>query len=155
PLPGGRRRWVSWGLGALVLIVGLVEGVPWLRHALSTVSTDDAYVNGHVTFVAARVPGQVTRVLVDDNNRVSAGDVLVQLDRVPYQVQVKIAQAAVDSAQAELVVAEARARGIAGQVRSLRFALDRSIEDVDDQVEQLRSKVAALDSDRAALARAQ
>ena len=89
----------------------------------STVSTDDAYVNGHVTFVAPRVAGQVTRVLVDDNNRVRKGDLLVQLDKEPYQVQVNIAQAAVDAAQADLVAAQAEARGLEGQARSLRFNL--------------------------------
>jgi len=142
-------------LGVVAVLVALFEGVPRLRTALSTVSTDDAYVNGHVTFVAARVPGQVVRVLVDDNNRVRAGDLLVQLDKEPYQVQANIAQAAVDFAQADLVVAEAQARGIEGEARSLRFNLDHAIEDVDNQVSLLRARVAALDSDRAALARAQ
>ncbi len=137
-----------------VLLV-LFWGVPRLRTALRTVSTDDAYVNGHVTFVAARVPGQVTRVLVDDNNRVRNGDLLVQLDKEPYQVQVDIAQAAVDAAQADLVAAEAEARGKEGQARSLRFNLDHAIEDVDNQVSLLRSRVAALDSYKAALAKAQ
>ena len=33
-------------------------GVPWIELTLNTVSTDDAYVNGHVTFVAARVSGR-------------------------------------------------------------------------------------------------
>jgi len=50
----------------------LVEGIPRIITGFRTVSTDDAYVNGHVTFVAPRVPGQVVRVLVDDNNRVRA-----------------------------------------------------------------------------------
>src|SRR5262249_19538657 len=125
------------------------------RSAVRRVSTDDAFVNGHVTFVAARVPGQVTRVLVDDNNRVRAGDLLVQLDNEPYQVQVHIAQAAVDFAQADLVVAEAQARGLEGQARSERFNLDHAIEDVDNQVAVLRARVAGLDADKAALARAQ
>ena len=62
--------------------------VPWLLLTLNTVSTDDAYVNGHVTFVSPRVPGQVVNVLVDDNNRVHKGDLLVQLDKEPYQIQV-------------------------------------------------------------------
>ena len=44
-------------------------------------------------------------MLVDDNNRVKKGDVLVELDPEPYRVQVAIKQAAVDAAQAELVVA--------------------------------------------------
>ena len=154
-LPRPSRRLLVRALAGVALLLALIWGVPWLRRALSTVSTNDAYVNGHVTFVAARVPGQVTRVLVDDNNRVHAGDLIVQLDKEPYQVQVNIAQAAVDGAQADLAVAEAQARGIEGQMRSLRFKLDHAIELVDDQVEELRSKVAALDSDRALLAKAQ
>jgi membrane fusion protein, multidrug efflux system len=153
--PGALRRWVFRGVGVLALLLVVFEGVPWLRNALGTVSTDDAYVNGHVTFVAARVPGQVTRVLVDDNNRVHTGDLLVQLDKEPYQVLVNIAQASVDAAQANLVAAEADARGIEGQARSLRFNLENATEDVDNQVSLLRSRVAALDSYRAAVAKAQ
>ncbi|HKP94081.1 MAG TPA: biotin/lipoyl-binding protein [Chthoniobacterales bacterium] len=37
-------------------------------------------MNSYVTFVAPRVTGQVTRVLVEDNNRVKKGDTLVELD---------------------------------------------------------------------------
>ena len=77
PAPSARRRWLLGGVGVLALLLILFEGIPWVRTALQTVSTDDAYVNGHVTFVAARVPGQVARVLVDDNNRVRKGDLLV------------------------------------------------------------------------------
>ena len=99
---GAPRRWAIRAAGLVALLLILFEGVPWVRNALRTVSTDDAYVNGHVTFVAARVAGQVTNVLVDDNNRVQKGDLLVQLDKEPYQVQVNIAQAAVDAAQADL-----------------------------------------------------
>jgi membrane fusion protein (multidrug efflux system) len=58
----------------LVVLCGLAYGayslVPTIETALNTFSTDDAYVNGHVTFVAPRVSGQVSRVLVDDNYRV-------------------------------------------------------------------------------------
>ena len=70
---------------ALGLAIAIVFGVPWIKRMLTTVSTDDAYVNGHVTFVAARVPGQVSKVLVDDNNRVKKGDLLVELDKEPYR----------------------------------------------------------------------
>jgi multidrug resistance efflux pump len=70
-----------------------------------------------VTFVAPRVPGQVSRVLVDDNNRVKKGDVLVELDPKPYQVQVAIKQSAVDAAQAQLAVTQANVRGLIGQAR--------------------------------------
>src|SRR5215475_15755197 len=85
-----KRRLVIGGLGVLVLAAVLVLGITWVRDALNTVSTDDAYVNGHVTFVAPRVRGQVARVLVDDNNRVRRGDLLVELDKEPYLTAVAI-----------------------------------------------------------------
>ena len=109
-IPARKRRRKFILVGVLLAIALLVIGVPRILHALNTVSTDDAYVNGHVTFVAPRVAGQVARVLVDDNNRVKTGDVLVELDSEPFQVQVAIKQAAVDSAQANLVVAQATMR---------------------------------------------
>ena len=64
---------------------------------------------------------------MDDNNRVKIGDVLVELDPKPYQVQVAIKQAAVDTAQANLVLARASVRGLIGQARSRRFKLARAI----------------------------
>ena len=111
-------------IGGLVALVVLIVGVPRILHGLNTVSTDDAYVNSHVTFVAPRVSGQVMRVLVDDNSRVRKGDVLVELDPEPFRVQVAIKQSAVDVAKANLVMAEATVRGLIAQARSQRFKLD-------------------------------
>jgi membrane fusion protein, multidrug efflux system len=148
------RRWL-WVIGGVGLLLALTAGVPWLVRSWQTVSTDDAYVNGYVTFVAPRIAGQIARVLVDDNNRVRQGDLLVQLDTEPYQVQVDIAQAAVVAAQADLVAAQAQVRSTQGQIRSLRFNLERAIEDVNNQLALLRSKVAILQSQKASLARAQ
>src|ERR1700747_443088 len=104
-----RWRPVLIVIGALLLVFVIV-----LRafHAWHTVSTDDAYVNSYVTFVAPGVPGQGVQVLVDDNNRVKKGDVLVELDPEPYRVQVAIKHAAVDTAQAHLVVAQPTRRGV-------------------------------------------
>jgi membrane fusion protein (multidrug efflux system) len=121
---------------------------------LDTVSTDDAYINGHVTLVAPRVPGQVARVLVNDNNRVKKGDLLVQLDREPYQVQLDIKKAAVVGAEADLKAAEAQVRAILGQAGALRWKLQTAIEKVDDQAALLRARVAALKSKEASLDRA-
>jgi membrane fusion protein (multidrug efflux system) len=140
------------GGGVLILAGGLWWiGIPWIDRALNTVSTDDAYVSDHVTFVASRVSGQVVRVLVDDNNRVHEGDVLVDLDPEPYQVRVEIATAAVVAAKADLVAALAATRGLVGKGRSLRFNLQHAIEQVDNQVALLRANVATLESQKASL----
>jgi membrane fusion protein (multidrug efflux system) len=150
--PRQRRAWI---IGGILFICVLLGGVPWVVHLLNTVSTDDAYVNGHVTFVAPRVAGQVARVLVDDNNRVHKGDVLVQLDREPLQVQLDIAQSAVTAAQSDLTAAQAQTRSLEGQTRGLRFGLEHAIEDVDNQAALLKSKVATLSSQKATLAKTQ
>jgi membrane fusion protein, multidrug efflux system len=101
------------------------------------------------------VSGQVARVLVDNNNRVKKGDVLVELDPEPYQVQVAIKQAALDAAQANLAVADANVRGLIGQTRSNRFKLSRAIEDVDNQVQLIAARVATWEQEKATLVLAQ
>jgi membrane fusion protein (multidrug efflux system) len=149
--PMRRRRLMLGGVAALLLAAIVVFGIPWIKQALNTVSTDDAYVNGHVTFVSARVPGQVSRVLVDDNNRVHKGDLLAELDREPYKVAVAIKKAAVDTAKADLAAAEASVRGIEARARSERWKLQHAMEDVDNRIKLLQAKIAALDKSKAAL----
>src|SRR6266446_7086465 len=157
PVPPGaqrpmrRRRLLLGVLGVLVLAAALWFGIPWIRLTLTTVSTDDAFVNGHVTFVAARVRGQVSRVLVDDNNRVHKGDLLVELDNEPFQDAVAVKKAAVDTAQADLQAARATARGIEAQARSRRWNVQHAMEDVENQISLLRARVAGLEKSRASL----
>jgi membrane fusion protein (multidrug efflux system) len=146
-----RRKLLLGVVGILVVAAALWFGVPWIRLTLSTVSTDDAFVNGHVTFVAARVHGQVSRVLVDDNNRVRKGDLLVQLDKEPFQDAVAVKKAAVDIAQADLQAARATARRIEAQAWSRRWNLQHAMEDVENQISLLHARVAGLEKSRAAL----
>ena len=141
-----RLRTVLIVIGAIIVVFFII---PKAVHAWHTVSTDDAYVNSYVTFVAPRVSGQVARVLVDDNNRVKEGAVLVELDPEPYRVQVAIKQAAVDTARANLVVAQATVRSQLGQARSLRFKVQHAIEDVDNQIALIRARVATWEQSKA------
>jgi membrane fusion protein (multidrug efflux system) len=153
--PKRRRRLLIGVLGALILAVVSIFGIPWIRLSLNTVSTDDAYVNGYVTFVAPRIGGQISRVLVDDNNRVSRGDLLAELDKEPYQVAVSQKKAAVDTANADLQAAIATARGIEAQAVSRRWKLQSAVEGLENQVALLHDRVAALDKAKATLALAQ
>jgi len=151
-----RRRMLVIGLlGALVLAGVIALARPSIRLAFDTVSTDDAFVNGHVTFVAARVRGQVSRVLVDDNYRVHQGDLLVELDKEPYQNAVDVSKAAVDTAKADLGVAIATVRGLEAEARGRRWKLQHAIEDVDNEVALLHARLAAVDKSKAALTLAQ
>ena len=144
-----------WIVGGVLIVLAITEAIPWIINVLRTVSTDDAYVNGHVTFVAPRVAGQVVHVLVDDNNRVHKGNLLVQLDKEQYRVKVDIAKAALMVAQADLAATQAKVRGLAGLARSQRFDLAYAIEKLHNLVAELHAKVAALQAANATLAKTQ
>ena len=150
-----QRKLIAGAIGFAVLAVALVFGIPWVKEMLNTVSTDDAFVNGHVTFVAPRVAGQIFRILVDDNNRVHKGDLLAELDKEPYRVAVSEKQATVETAKADLQAAIAAARAIEAQARSRRWTLQRAVQDVDSQVALLHARVATVEKSKAALALAQ
>ena len=75
----------------LGLAVMVIAGVIYWRSA-AWESTDNAQIDGFVFPVSSRVSGYVMRVMVDDNQYVEAGTVLVQLDPKDYEVAVAIAQ---------------------------------------------------------------
>jgi membrane fusion protein (multidrug efflux system) len=145
------RRWLLVIAGVLGLAAAVYFLLPTVRLMLNTVSTDDGYVNSHVTLVAPRVAGQVIEVLVDDNYRVKKGDVLVRLDREPYQVQLAIQEAAVETAKANLVAANAQVRGEVAQAHANRYKLEHAMEDVNTQIANLHAAVATLRSKEATL----
>jgi membrane fusion protein (multidrug efflux system) len=148
------RKWLLLaGTVAAILLTGYFL-VPLVDTALNTVSTDDAYINGYVTFVAPRVSGEVIKVLVDDNMRVKKGDLLVQLDKEPFQVQVSLKRAAVRVAEANLAAAESKARSLQALAGSQRWKIQTASQQVQNQAALLKARVAALRTKEANLERA-
>ncbi|MEQ1886809.1 MAG: HlyD family secretion protein [Bryobacteraceae bacterium] len=88
------------GIAVLLVLAGGGYYV-WLEMQ-KTESTDDAQVDGSIIAVSSRVPGQVTEVLVADQQMVNKGDVLVKLDPRDFQVAVTKAQADLEDALANL-----------------------------------------------------
>jgi membrane fusion protein (multidrug efflux system) len=66
------------------------------------VSSDDAEVDGHIDAVAPKISGNVVEVLVDDNQEVKAGQVLVRIDPRDFQAKVDIAKAELEHAESQL-----------------------------------------------------
>ncbi len=106
-LPRPSRRTLLLGVGALVLAFAAWRGGRAVTFALAHESTDDAQVEGHISPVLPRVPGYVARVLVTDNERVTAGQPLLEIDPADLDLKSANASAAVDSARASLHIAEA------------------------------------------------
>jgi len=83
-----------------VVVVPIAAAVVVYQRYAAWESTDDAQIDGYIFPVSSRVPGYVTRVLVDNNQNVEAGTVLAQLDPKDYEVAVATAKAALANDQA-------------------------------------------------------
>jgi membrane fusion protein (multidrug efflux system) len=143
----GRIRMIA---GVLVLTAIGVGAWYWLT--AGSESTDDAQMDAHVTQISARIGGTITKVAIEDNQRVEAGAVLVELDPRDYQV-------AVDKAHAELADAEASAVAAQNTVPITSTTMASNVTTARGGVTQAQGGVAGaereLDAARARLATAQ
>jgi membrane fusion protein (multidrug efflux system) len=102
--PKGRRRAFTIFF-AVLLILGAVGLLFWLR-SRGFESTDDAQVDAHLNPISSRIDGTIVKVYVDDNQQVSAGAPLLDLD--PRDSQVALDEALAQLTQARsMVVAQA------------------------------------------------
>jgi len=91
----------------LVLLLAIVAGGLFVWHYYSIrESTDDAQIDGHIDPVSPRVGGTVVQVKFDNNQYVSAGSVMVQLDPTDYAIALQRANAELADAQAQAAAAQ-------------------------------------------------
>jgi membrane fusion protein, multidrug efflux system len=90
---------------AIAFVVLLVGGFLAYRYFSTYETTDDAEIDGHLMPLSARISGYIQKVNVDDNQYVTAGSVLAEIDPRDYQV-------AVDQAKAQLADAQASAQAL-------------------------------------------
>ena len=104
--PNLRRRYAIAGIAAVVS--GLAVTEYYLRCVAPFESTDDAFVEAHVTPIAPQVAGRVATLAVEDNQEVHQGDLLLAIDPRDYQAQLDQTRAALAAAESRLVQAEAQ-----------------------------------------------
>ena len=91
--------------GAIILIVVVAIAAVWYFYGRGSEDTDDAQVDGHLVPVASRIDGTIQAVHVDDNQTVSVGQLLVELDPKDNEVALHQAKAQYDQAAAQLTAA--------------------------------------------------
>lgn len=92
------------GLGS---IMAIVLGYRYWQYNSIHESTDNAIVVGHIHDVSSKIAGTVTEVMVNDNEEVQPGQLLVKLDRRDYENKVQQTQAALESARRQANAAQA------------------------------------------------
>ena len=143
-LVGRASRWgkfavkVPWLAAATVIVAFVGVAATRIYAPTPNVWTDDAYLEVHYATIAPRVAGQVVAVKVDDEHRVKAGQLLVELDDRDYrnalaqaQGQVSVAQASIQNIDARIAVQQAQVAQNVAQIQqaqaSLTFAQQQEV----------------------------
>ncbi len=177
---GSRAAQAKWVL--LLIVLAAVAGATFYWYVTKDeASTDDAYTDGHAVTVSPQVSGTVVALHVTDNQRVKAGDVLIEIDPRAYNAARDQAQGSLQSAEAQLATARtslerarvdyparlASAQAQLAAARASQFKTDadarrqRSLpkqattqQDIDNSSAALRSADAQVDQVQAAVRQA-
>jgi membrane fusion protein (multidrug efflux system) len=109
PSPPPRRiNGVFWlAVGAAAIVLGYL-GIHWFNDRQSRSMTEDAFVEAHIVNVAPEmVSGRIVRFLVEENDQVTQGQVLAEVEPIHYRDQVEQARGKLELAAAELKRQEA------------------------------------------------
>ncbi|BBR53128.1 MULTISPECIES: HlyD family secretion protein [Pseudomonas] len=92
----------------LVLLVALAFLAHWYFKGRFYESTDNAYVQGEITRISSQLGARIDNVLVEDNQHVTKGELLVHLERADFELAVERARAALATREAEREQAQSR-----------------------------------------------
>ncbi|MGH8439088.1 MAG: HlyD family secretion protein [Pseudomonas sp.] len=92
----------------LVLFIALAFFAHWYVKGRFYERTDNAYVQGEITRVSSQLSARIDEVLVQDNQQVAKGDLLVRLEPDDFRLAVERARAALATREAERLQAESR-----------------------------------------------
>jgi membrane fusion protein (multidrug efflux system) len=79
-----------------ILIALFFGAFVFIHYKKIHISTTDAYVQGHIHWISSRVNGVVKRVLTEENECVKGGELLVILDKEPFEIKVKEKEASLN-----------------------------------------------------------
>jgi membrane fusion protein (multidrug efflux system) len=140
----------------IVILLIVASGLGYYWWSRGRVTTDDAYVDGHIFSITPRIAGYITKVFVTDNEKVQKGAPLLSLDTTEYEVALAEAMASLAEAESTLTSLELgvplemsqtaqRVRGAQSQLESLRKILDKALKDEEAAFQDLRRAEAVYD----------
>jgi membrane fusion protein, multidrug efflux system len=98
-LMAGMRRYRRVLLLVVLPLVALIAGLTFYLNGGRYVTTDDAYVGAQKVLITPDISGKIISVAVKEGQQVSTGDVMFQIDPVPFQLALAQARAKLDDAK--------------------------------------------------------
>jgi membrane fusion protein (multidrug efflux system) len=137
-----RRIFLIVGVVA-VIVVALVWGLPWLTFMLSHEGTDDAHVDADEVAVTSKIPERIDRILVDTNQPVRRGQLLIVLDNKDELAKLRQAQAQYDLAAANQRATTEQGQGGVSQASGAIANVQALVPAAQDVVAQANAQLRA------------
>jgi membrane fusion protein, multidrug efflux system len=129
-------------IAPFVVLIIAIGALLWWLHSRQYEDTDDAQIDGHISQIGSRVSGYVTGVHADDNQQVTQGQLLVEIDPKDYEVALARAQADYAESQAQAAAASydvpitsiataTQTQSAAADVNNVKAALSASQKNLD------------------------
>jgi len=138
-----RRSPVRMIVVIVLLAAGLLWAVRYVGHMLTHAETDDAYITGYVHQVTPHIGGTVSEVLVEENTKVKAGDVLFRLDPRDSEAKVRQAQAQLAQSDALIAFTKAEIANTQAKIDQAQAQYIKSKLDFEREEDLVRTKVAS------------
>jgi len=129
-------------LALTVLVAGAAAAIAYYLYSKGFESTDNAFVEADIVQISPRVPGQVLRVHVRDNQHVEKGDLLVELDPADYEARLAEAQAKLEDTLAKAASARANLTLTTGVTSALIAQASAALEAAREQLEVIKARLA-------------
>jgi Biotin-lipoyl like len=116
--PHSAKRVITTFIVASAFAFAVIAGLVYMINSAAYQSTDDAFIDGHIVPVSAQVAGRVQSVYVDDNQSVSKGHLVVELDPRDFDVAARQKAAALASSQAQAIATQAAGQEAIAHVKT-------------------------------------
>lgn len=111
-----RTHWLLVSIGAVIFVAATIAGTLWWLRARHYEWTDDAFIDARQFAISSQVAGYVSDVKVTDNQKVAAGNLLVQIDDRDYLASLNQSEARLAQAKAAVVNSDAQIAAEEAQV---------------------------------------
>ena len=135
---GRRRKVAALLMFAGIAVIGIIVVAMYLQYKKTRIATDDAYIEGRVHVIAAKVPGTVRKVHVSDNQLVKKGDLILEIDPADFDAKMKEAESGLSTEKSRLVESETRVEAAKIQLAEYGHRVETAKALLDLQTANLR-----------------
>ncbi len=150
-LMAGMRRYRRVLLLVVLPVIAVIAGLVFYLNGGRYVTTDDAYVGAQKVLITPDISGKIEKVVVKEGQQVNEGDVLFEIDPVPFRLAAQQAKAALDQAHTSYDNLKANVKIYGDMLDLARQGVDLKRRDVDRKTALVKSNFGSqLDLDNAA-----